>query len=128
MGIVYLEESKFFQIHTKNTTYMMGVYAGEHLQHLYYGKKLTDTNCSYLFPRKDTPAMLHAMKRGGVDFFGTMPFEYPAFGTGDFRGTAFVVRSNGGYRVCSLSYEGHKITEGKPEIPGMPATFGANIL
>jgi len=126
MGIVYLEESKVFQIHTKNTTYMMGVYAGEHLQHLYYGKKLTDTNCSHLFPRKDTPAMMHAMKRGGVEFFGTMPFEYPAFGTGDFRGTAFVVRSDGGYRVCSLSYEGHKITEGKPEIPGMPATFGAN--
>ena len=114
MGIVYHEESRIFQIHTKNTTYMMGVYAGTHLQHLYYGRKLTEPNCTYLFPRKETPAMLQAMKRGGVDFFGTMPFEYPAFGTGDYRGTALNVRSSGGHRVCSLSYEGYRITEGKP--------------
>jgi alpha-galactosidase len=126
MGIVYLEDSKVFQIHTKNTTYMMGVYAGEHLQHLYYGKKLTDTNCGYLFPRKETPEAFHANKRGGVDFFNTMPFEYPVFGTGDFRGTALTVRSSGGYRVCRLRYESHKVLEGKPEIPGMPATFGDN--
>ena len=53
MGIVYHEKSKIFQIHTRNTTYMMGVYAGVHLQHLYYGRKLTDPNCAYLFPRKE---------------------------------------------------------------------------
>ena len=126
MGIVYHDESRIFQIHTKNTTYMMGVYAGIHLQHLYYGKNLTDPDCAYLFPQQETPEALHGMKRGGVDFFGTMPFEYPAFGTGDFRGTALTVRSKGGHRVCSLSYEGHRITDGKPEIPGLPATFGDN--
>lgn len=126
MGIVYQEKSEIFQIHTTNTTYMMGVYAGVHLQHLYYGRKLTDPNCAYLFPRKETPAALHSMKRGGVDFFGTMPFEYPAFGTGDFRGTALTVRSQGGHRICSLAYEGYKITAGKPRIPGLPATFGDN--
>ena len=110
MGIIYHEKSKIFQIHTKNTTYMMGIYAGVHLQHLYYGAKLTDPNCDYLFPRQETPGALHTMKRDVVGFYGAMPFEYPVFGTGDFRGTAMTVRSNAGHRVCSLQYEEHRIT------------------
>ena len=126
MGIIYHEKTKIFQIHTKNTTYMMGIFAGVHLQHLYYGAKLTDPNCAYLFPWQETPRAMHRLKREAVGFYGSMPFEYPVFGTGDFRGTAMTVRSNAGHRVCSLQYEDHRIFSGKPSLPGLPATFGDN--
>lgn len=43
MSIIYNPETKIFQISTLNTTYMMGVYSGKHLLHLYYGRKVEDT-------------------------------------------------------------------------------------
>ena len=44
-------ETKIFQISTQNTTYMMGVYAGKHLLHLYYGRRVEDADCSCLFTK-----------------------------------------------------------------------------
>lgn len=123
MSIIYNPETKIFQISTLNTTYMMGVYAGKHLLHLYYGRKVEDTNCKYLFRKKETPQALHSLKRAAVTFFNTSPFEYPAYGTGDCRNTCLSVRSEGGHRVCELHYDSYKIYAGKPVLQGMPHTF-----
>ena len=68
MSIRYNEKSKIFQINTRNTSYMMGIYAGKHLLHLHYGKKVEDTDCRYLFRREETPEALHSLKRAAVTF------------------------------------------------------------
>lgn len=123
MGIKVNEESKIFQISTLNTTYMMGVLAGKHLLHLYYGKKTEDMDCRYLMRAEETPAAMHELKREGLIFFETYPFEYPAHGTGDYRDNCLRVRSEGGHRVCELHYDSYRIYQGKPSLKGMPATF-----
>lgn len=123
MSIRYNEKSKIFQINTRNTSYMMGIYAGKHLLHLHYGKKVEDTDCRYLFRREETPEALHSLKRAAVTFFNTAHFEYPAYGTGDCRTTCLCVRTEGGHRVCELHYDSHRIYRGKPTLKGMPATF-----
>ena len=59
MSIRFSKESKIFQINTLNTTYMMGILAGKHLIHLYYGNKMEDTDCSYLFRAPEGPETDH---------------------------------------------------------------------
>ena len=123
MRIRFNEETKIFQINTLNTTYMMGVYMGKHLLHLYYGKKMEDMNCKHLFRSDESPASLHMWKKYGQRFFDTFSFEYPAYGTGDYKDIALRVRDAGGHRVCELHYDSYRIYEGKPSLKGMPATF-----
>ena len=123
MGIKFNEKNKIFQINTQNTSYMMGILAGKHLLHLYYGKKMEDMNVKYLFRANEGPETDHFLKREGLMFFEQFPFEYPAHGTGDVRDNCLRVRTEGGHRVCELHYDSYKIYKGKPSLKGMPATF-----
>ena len=51
------------------------------------------------------------------------PFEYPAYGTSDFRAPAFELRDAGGSCVTDLRYSGHEITPGKPALEGLPSLY-----
>ncbi|MDR3284571.1 MAG: alpha-galactosidase [Treponema sp.] len=53
-------------------------------------------------------------------------FEYPAYGSGDFRQSAFSARFSDGGAVAEPRYQSHKICRGKPGIPGLPATYTEN--
>ncbi|TXT13168.1 hypothetical protein VHUM_01569 [Vanrija humicola] len=50
--------------------------------------------------------------------------EFPDLGRGDFRLPAFIVRHAAGHTVTAFKYAGHRVLEGKPALPGLPATFG----
>lgn len=126
MAIQVNEKDLIFSISTKNTTYMMGVYAHEHLLHLYYGKRLDDLNAKYLMPFGDSEPALNWLHADAEWFFSQAPFEYSAAGTGDFRDVCLKVRDAGGYRVCQLKYDSYRILDGKPALPGLPSTFGDN--
>ena len=52
------------------------------------------------------------------------PMEYPETGMGDYRESAFCMRNVTGHRASELKYKEHRILEGKPELEGLPATFG----
>lgn len=123
MSIRFNEDSKIFQINTPSTTYMMGILAEKHLMHLYYGNRMEDTDCAYLFRAAKGPETDHFLKREGFMFFEQFPFEYPAHGTGDVRDNCLRVRTEGGHRVCELHYDSYRIYKGKPSLKGMPATF-----
>lgn len=126
MAIKVDERQKIFSISTPNTTYMMGVLAGQHLLHLYYGRRLDDLNAGHLFRHDESEGALYKLKRDGELFFNSAYFEYPAHGTGDFRDNCLRVRDESGCRVCQLKYDSYRILEGKPSLPGLPATFGDN--
>ena len=49
--------------------------------------------------------------------------EYPAYGSGDMRYPAFQILQSNGSRITDFTYISHKIMEGKPELPGLPATY-----
>lgn len=88
MGIKVDKEKQLFQINTANTTYLMGVADGRHLGHLYYGKKMEDLDGAYLMRPQPGPAGEHHRFRDKNAFMDSFCFEYPAYGTGDFRDTA----------------------------------------
>lgn len=61
---------------------------------------------------------------GWVGRPGRVRREFPDQGRGDFRTPAVRIRQSAGYTVSALQYESHSIVQGKPDLPGLPATFG----
>ena len=89
MAIIIDQEQKLITLHTKNTTYQMGVGNYGQLLHLYYGKRLTG-DMRYLLTYYDrgfsgNPYEADCDKTYSMD---ALPQEYPCFGNGDFRSPA----------------------------------------
>ena len=42
MSVIYNNNEKKFYLHTKNTSYVMGVLQDKYLLHLYYGSKISE--------------------------------------------------------------------------------------
>lgn len=126
MGIIYCEKDRTFTLQTKNTTYQMQVDRYGFLLHLYYGKK-TDTCMDYLLTYYDRGFSGNPYDAGEDRTYSmdTLPQEFPCYGNGDFRSTAFAVENADGSMSCDLRYKSHKIFEGKYNLEGLPAVYAS---
>lgn len=125
MNIQYNETAGIFKLDTCNTSYMIGIVDDEKfLGHVYYGRKISDTDAAYLMRTKEAPFVPSENNRDRCSFLDAFPMEYPGNGVGDYREGAIEVLDKNGHTAVQPLYAGHKIYAGKPEIPGLPATFG----
>lgn len=118
MAIIIDQEQKLITLHTKNTTYQMGVGNYGQLLHLYYGKRLTG-DMRYLLTYYDrgfsgNPYEAECDKTYSMD---ALPQEYPCFGNGDFRSPAFVQKNADGSYCADLRYVSCEVCKGKYQIP-----------
>lgn len=125
MSITYFEKERVFKLDTENTSYVIGIVDEEnYIGHVYYGKKLLSHDVAYLMRTQEYPFVPSKNNRERCAFHDLFPFEYPTGGIGDYRESCFSVRTLGGHVASKLSYESYRIIEGKPELEGLPATFG----
>ena len=126
MGIIYCEKDRTFTLQTKNTTYQMQVDRYGFLLHLYYGKK-TDTCMEYLLTYYDRGFSGNPYDAGEDRTYSmdTLPQEFPCYGNGDFRSTAFAVENADGSMSCDLRYKSHVILDGKYNLEGLPAVYAS---
>ena len=126
MGIIYCEKDRIFTLQTKNTTYQMQVDRYGFLLHLYYGKK-TDTCMDYLLTYYDRGFSGNPYDAGENRTYSmdALPQEFPCYGNGDFRSTAFAVENADGSMSCDLRYKSHKIRDGKYNLEGLPAVYAS---
>lgn len=126
MGIRFDKDRMLFQLDTPNTSYILGVRDSfGYLLHFYYGKRLNPGDVSYLARTDEPPYTPDCNARDKLGFLDSAPFEYPTGGIGDFREHCLELRTQSGYNAVELKYCGHSITEGKPGLAGLPATFAA---
>lgn len=127
MGIIYCEKDRTFTLQTKNTTYQMQVDRYGFLLHLYYGKK-TDTCMDYLLTYYDRGFSGNPYDAGEDRTYSmdTLPQEFPCYGNGDFRSTAFAVENADGSMSCDLRYKSHTIRDGKYNLQGLPAVYASD--
>ncbi|KAL5342685.1 Melibiase-domain-containing protein [Aspergillus crustosus] len=102
---------------------------------------LNGRNVSYLFHVDESTGELRSEHFGGlvtgqipndpapiVDGWTGMPdrvrCEFPDQGRGDFRIPAVRITQAEGHTVSAFKYQSHEVLEGKPALPGLPATFG----
>ena len=127
MGIIYCEKDRTFTLQTKNTTYQMQVDRYGFLLHLYYGKK-TDGCMDYLLTYYDRGFSGNPYDAGEDRTYSmdTLPQEFPCYGNGDFRSTAFAVENADGSMSCDLRYKSHTIRDGKYNLQGLPAVYASD--
>ncbi|WP_295208090.1 alpha-galactosidase [Ruminococcus sp.] len=123
MNIFYNEKDKAFKLRANNTDYMMKVCEEGYLAHVYYGNKVPDEDLTYLLRLDESPFTPATNDRDRASFMDSLPFEYPCFGLGDYRESAFKIMDANGMSTCDLRYVSHKMYEGKPKLEGLPATF-----
>lgn len=123
INIFYNEKDKVFKLRANNTDYMMKVCEEGYLAHIYYGNKVPDEDLTYLLRLDESPFTPATNDRDRASFMDTLPFEYPCFGIGDYRESAFKIMDANGMSTCDLRYVSHKMYEGKPKLEGLPATF-----
>ena len=123
MGISYNAQEQVFRLDTPHTTYLIGIAEG-FLGQIYYGPRIPDSHMRYLL-RLDEPPYTPSRNAGErAAFYDVFPFEYPAWGNGDFREPCLRIETGNGGRRCELFYQSHKIFAGKKPLDGLPAAFG----
>lgn len=70
-----------------------------------------------------TPAT-YVSPQGWHDNLATKRREFPDIGRSDVRLPAIHIEHADGDTVTALLYESHEVVKGKPELPGLPATYG----
>lgn len=123
MRIEYLEEEGLFRLTTGDTEYVIGIADEKYVGHVYFGRRTGDSRCGCLMRTAEAPFVPSRNLREKCSFADAFPAEYATWGLGDYRDSCLNVRNEAGFRGCELHYQGYRILQGKPELPGMPATF-----
>ncbi len=126
MAIIFDESRRLFKLDTADTTYMIGVTEDGYVGHVYYGRRLGRPGGEYLLRTKERPFTPSVLAREKEAFLSSFPFEYPAQWTGDLREGALDVMNEEGQCGCELFYKNYEITEGKPRLEGLPASFAGD--
>ncbi len=124
MAILHNEERQLFTLHTKHSTYQMKIDAYGYLIHLYYGERIQE-NMEYLITYYDRgfSGNPYEEREGRKYSLDVLPQEYPSLGTGDYRGSALIIRNIDGTECCNLHYKGYQIKKGKYALKGLPAVY-----
>ncbi len=125
MNITYYEQNRLFKLDTPHSSYCIAVVDEENfLGHVYYGRKLSENNLTYLMRTNEIPFVPSQNNRERLSFLDTFPMEYTGNNLGDYREGTLAVRTMGGHTGVALSYVSHRIYDGKEALEGLPATFG----
>ncbi len=117
-----LISDKLLHLRNDHVSYVIGLLEGGIPAHLYFGKRVSGLNPATILRHYDLPADGRFSMQGcSLDH---VPHEYPAFGLGDLREGAVSVRQKDGTRSVDLRFVKAEVVDGKPALPGLPATFG----
>ena len=123
MSISYNKQAQSFKLCAKDTTYMMKVVDEGYLAHLYFGKSIKDDDLTYLLRLDENPFTPATHNRERGSFMDNLTLEFPCFGLGDYRESCLNILDADGMSTVDLRYVSHEIYNGKPKLPGLPATF-----
>ncbi|MCL6457927.1 MAG: alpha-galactosidase, partial [Gorillibacterium sp.] len=124
MKIEFLAEEQIFHLSNERISYALQLLDGHFPSHLYWGRKIRSGSLGLIPQYRGRPSF------SPVPFadkqllsFDAVPFEYPGYGSGDFRHPAYQVELPNGSTVTETEYQSHRIIQGKPELQGLPATY-----
>ncbi|MFD1430231.1 alpha-galactosidase [Lacticaseibacillus mingshuiensis] len=120
MPIIFHETDQVFHLHNNQISYVMQVLPNGQLAQLYFGAAIRDTDHLATLARATYPFDAAAPD---MTIMEQLQREYPDFGTGDMRAPAFALEQANGSHVTNFVYSSAKITPGKPQLPGLPATY-----
>ncbi len=119
-----------FHLTAGDASYVISVFHG-YVLHLYSGPAISDDDVEYLLVRVGHDSVVprpHDVSDGWFSL-DIAPLEYPAYGTGDFRPSAIMLKAptsdqsypTGGAPAAAVRYESYEILAGKPTLDSCPA-------
>ena len=121
MKITCSDDQRIIHIKNNKISYVMEIIDGKYPVHRYFGKAIRSyrgTGIPRYFKRGYSTE--HELSVEHISF-DDVPFEYPVRGSGDYRIPAFTVTQEDGVTFTSPVFSGLTVTNGKPEIPGLPS-------
>jgi len=124
MGIIYNEKTQEFHLYNDEISYLMKVMRNGQMGQLYFGKRVPQKeNYNYLTENCYRPVSAYVYEGEYSFSLEHLKQEYPSYGTTDFRMPAVEIFQGNGSRVTDFKYVSHKISQGKPALYGLPATY-----
>lgn len=125
MGISFHSESGIFHIFTNNTSYQILLYRDTYPLHMYWGTRVyADAPVEQLEAAYRRHSLLIGIEPDDPMFSREyLPFEYPCYGSSDFRSPAYSIRDVNGSHISDARYVSHQIVSGKPPIPSLPSSY-----
>ncbi|MBQ4591824.1 MAG: alpha-galactosidase [Clostridia bacterium] len=124
-----------FHLTAGDASYVISIFHGFPL-HLYAGPAISDDDVDYLLVRVGHDSVVPRPAHTPEGWFSCdiAPFEYPAYGSGDFRPSAVMVKAKtldqtnptGGAPTTAVMYESHEILAGKPVLDPCPAVHASD--
>ena len=120
MPITINPKSPLFWLDGKTFSYGLCADEAGRLMHLYWGAKLPrPLSC-------DGAARLLASYKGGASFDlreARLPWEAPSRWAGWYGTPSIQAINNNGNDITNMLYTGYELIQGKPPLPGLPATY-----
>ncbi|AKV55844.1 alpha-galactosidase [Bifidobacterium actinocoloniiforme DSM 22766] len=122
--IIVHESQRQFHLTNGLISYIMKVDKEGKLLNLYFGAAVSD--------REDFGHLVELQHRSTATcrIEGDLTYsldhlrqEYPEYGNGDYRRPAISVLQPNGSTLIDLQYDGYEITDGKPSLQGLPASY-----
>lgn len=120
------EEKQIFTLTTANTSYVFRVTDSGHLEHLYYGRKITMPGEALFEKHTFAPGNTNCTDRKEFSL-EDIRLEMSSYGKGDIREPFIEVTYADGSITSDFRFEKAEITEEKPEFETLPGSYGEKV-
>lgn len=125
--MIYFDKlSDGFILSGKNYSYAIFVNRAGYLQHLYYGKKIGESDLAFLIKTQGEKFSPNPEDINADMLTDCMPSECGFFGRGDFRSATVIAEREDGSVMSSFKYVKHAISGGVARIKGQPCVRKAD--
>ncbi len=123
MSIQFHKAEQIFHLQSNHTSYAFQLVKG-FPAHVYWGRAIRGNQLARIIQYRErasfSPNPFPSERMISLD---TIPLEYPAYGSGDFRHPAYQIQLPNGTTITEALYRQHRIYSGKPKLEGLPATY-----
>jgi alpha-galactosidase len=116
------DQYPYFHLESNHLSYIFFVMPTGHLEHLYFGRKLTDENYQILHckPTAGAGSTIEYVSTKGNVALELYPLEYSGVGKGDFRLSPVEIKMPDQSFVSDFVYESHEIIQGIVKCKELP--------
>ncbi|MBD0381505.1 alpha-galactosidase [Paenibacillus sedimenti] len=113
-----------FHLQTKHMSYVIQLVKSAYPAHVYWGRPIRNGQLGSILQFQERCSFSpNPIPEDRSISFDTLPQEYPAYGTSDFREPAYQASQMDGSTITELVYDKHRIYQGKPKLDGLPAVY-----
>ena len=119
-----LRQGITYHLRNSQISYIIGILPKQIVSHLYFGPRVAALDPEALLRHWNVaPDQRFTLQNCTLD---RLPQEYPSFGLGDQREGSVAADGPLGNGTVDLRFVSAAVEDGKPALPGLPATFGSN--